>query len=77
MLLVGLLGIGKIIIVEVFGKIYVGMGIVCYFEIWEVCWLDFCGYYIGELGFKMNELIEKLFGWIIFMDEFYLLIECY
>lgn len=33
MLLVGLLGIGKIIIVEVFGKIYVGMGIVCYFEI--------------------------------------------
>src|ERR1700730_7415848 len=57
------------------GKIYAGMGIVRHPEIREVRRSDFCGHYIGESGPKTNELIEKSLGRIIFMDEFYSLVE--
>ncbi|MBS2079243.1 type VII secretion system ESX-2 AAA family ATPase EccA2, partial [Mycobacterium tuberculosis] len=52
-----------------------GMGIVRHPEIREVRRSDFCGHFIGESGPKTNELIEKSLGRIIFMDEFYSLIE--
>src|SRR5262249_9792147 len=41
----------------------------------EVRRSDFCGHYIGESGPKTHELIEKSLGRIIFMDEFYSLVE--
>ena len=50
-------------------------GIVRHPEIREVRRSDFCGHYIGESGPKTNKLIEKSLGRIIFMDEFYSLIE--
>jgi type VII secretion ATPase EccA len=74
-LLVAPPGTGKTTTAEALGKIYAGMGIVRHPEIREVRRSDFCGHYIGESGPKTNELIEKSLGRIIFMDEFYSLIE--
>lgn len=51
------------------------MGIVRNPEIIEVRRSDFCGEHIGSSGPKTNELIEKALGGILFMDEFYSLVE--
>lgn len=75
MILVGPPGTGKTTTAEALGKIYAGMGIVRHPEVREVRRSDFCGHYIGESGPKTNDLIEKSLGRIIFMDEFYSLIE--
>ena len=75
MLLVGPPGTGKTTTAEALGKIYAGLGIVRHPEIIEVKRADFCGENIGSSGPKTNELINRSLGRILFMDEFYSLVE--
>lgn len=75
MLLVGPPGTGKTTTAEALGKIYAGLGIVARPEIIEVKRADFCGEHIGASGPKTNELIDRSLGRILFMDEFYSLVE--
>jgi type VII secretion ATPase EccA len=75
MLLVGPPGTGKTTTAEALGKIYAGLGIVRHPEIIEVKRADFCGEHIGVSGPKTNELINRSLGRILFMDEFYSLVE--
>jgi type VII secretion ATPase EccA len=75
MLLVGPPGTGKTTTAEALGKIYAGLGIVRHPEILEVKRADFCGEHIGASGPKTNELIDRSLGRILFMDEFYSLVE--
>ncbi|AKK29947.1 type VII secretion AAA-ATPase EccA [Mycobacterium sp. EPa45] len=75
MLLVGPPGTGKTTTAEALGKIYAGLGIVRHPEIIEVKRADFCGEHIGSSGPKTNELIRRSLGRILFMDEFYSLVE--
>jgi type VII secretion ATPase EccA len=74
-LLVGPPGTGKTTTAEALGKIYAGLGIVRHPEIVEVKRSDFCGEHIGSSGPKTNELISRSLGRILFMDEFYSLVE--
>jgi len=75
MLLVGPPGTGKTTTAEALGKIYAGLGVVRHPEIIEVKRSDFCAEYIGASGPKTNELISRSLGRILFMDEFYSLVE--
>lgn len=75
MLLVGPPGTGKTTTAEALGKIYAGLGIVRHPEIIEVKRADFCGEHIGASGPRTNELIDRSLGRILFMDEFYSLVE--
>lgn len=75
MLLVGPPGTGKTTTAEALGKIYAGLGIVRHPEVIEVKRADFCGEHIGASGPKTNELITRSLGRILFMDEFYSLVE--
>ena len=75
MLLVGPPGTGKTTTAEALGKIYAGLGIVAHPEIIEVKRSDFCGEHIGTSAPKTNELIDRSLGRILFMDEFYSLVE--
>ncbi len=75
MLLVGPPGTGKTTTAEALGKIYAGLGIVRHPEIIEVKRADFTAEHIGASGPKTNELINRSLGRILFMDEFYSLVE--
>jgi len=75
MLLVGPPGTGKTTTAAALGMIYAGLGIVRHPEVIEVKRADFCGEHIGSSAPKTNELIDRSLGRILFMDEFYSLVE--
>lgn len=75
LLLVGPPGTGKTTTAAALGKIYAGLGIVRHPEIVEVKRADFCGEHIGASGPKTLELINRSLGRVLFMDEFYSLVE--
>ncbi|GKU08971.1 unnamed protein product, partial [Fusarium langsethiae] len=64
-------GTGKTTAARKMGKVYYDMGFLASTEVIEVSATDLIGQYIGHTGPKVQKLLEKAMGRVLFIDEAY------
>ncbi|RFN55172.1 hypothetical protein FIE12Z_425 [Fusarium flagelliforme] len=67
-------GTGKTTAARKMGKVYYDMGILASTEVLEVSATDMIGQYVGHTGPKVQKLLEKAMGRVLFIDEAYRLV---
>lgn len=70
-----LLGTGKTSTARRMGKVYYGMGFLSTAEVIDCSATDMIGQYIGHTDPKVQKLLEKALGKVLFIDEAYRLAE--
>lgn len=75
MMFKGNLGIGKMMVVCLLGKLFLNMNILFKGYLIEVEWVDLVGEYIGYIVQKMRDFVKKVFGGILFIDEVYFFVR--
>ncbi|KAL3607379.1 hypothetical protein FPOAC2_02363 [Fusarium poae] len=64
-------GTGKTTAARKMGKVYYDMGFLASTEVIEVSATDLIGQYVGHTGPKVQKLLEKAMGRVLFIDEAY------
>ncbi len=71
MIFTGNPGTGKSTVAEFMGEIYASIGVLSHGEVIKVERRDLVGRHIGETEQKMNEILERAKGNVLFIDEAY------
>ncbi len=71
MIFTGNPGTGKSTVADFMGEIYASIGVLSHGEVIKVERRDLVGQHIGETEQKMNEIIERAKGNVLFIDEAY------
>ncbi|KAF1943538.1 P-loop containing nucleoside triphosphate hydrolase protein [Clathrospora elynae] len=68
-------GTGKTTTAQKMGKIFYDMGLLSHAKVEECSATDMIGQYVGQTGPKVQKLLEKAMGKVLFIDEAYRLAE--
>lgn len=68
-------GVGKTTLARILAKIFKGMGILSRGHLVEIQAKDLVGTHLGHTPQKVNDIVKSAMGGILFIDEFYSLIE--
>lgn len=74
-LLFGLFGIGKILVVRVFIKQLCGLIVLCKLLVVEISCIKLLGWYMVDVEKNIEEMFEGVLGGVVFFDEMYILYE--